>query len=149
MAEYDNKNHKPTADGGIMCKYTNSQTGDNVSFYLDEPPCPDSDYMGSSTAGSQLSGFSKDRVAGRFGGGNFSGGTQGQISRGFGSNRATNMVTGLGGSQIARAKTGRSVSFNPIYNKPKFVVSANMRELRRRKVRSQQPILKLGARRTQ
>ena len=54
---------------------------------------------------------------------------------------------GLGGSQIARARAGRSVSYNPIYNKPRYVVSANMRELRRRKSQSQRPMVKLGARR--
>ena len=61
----------------------------------------------------------------------------------------TNLVTGLGGSQIARARVGRSVNYNPLYNKPKYVVSANMRELRRRKLARQRPLLKLGARRTQ
>mgnify|MGYP003110830500 CR=1 FL=1 len=87
------------------------------------------------------------QIPNQFGGGKFSGGMQGQISRGFGSTRGSDMVMGLGGSQIARAKVGRSVNFNPIYNKPQYVVSANMRELRRRKAQSQRPALKLGARR--
>ena len=114
-------------------------------------PCPCDSYTNNQVSNQNNSNMNmnKTRVPSRFGGGKFSGGSQGQISEGFGSNRNTDLVVGLGGSQITRAKTGRSVSYNPLYNKPKYVVSANMRELRRRKVRSQQPLLKLGARRTQ
>lgn len=142
--------HRSAGDGGVFCRYENNNTGQSSSFYLEEPPCPPSeDIEFGSQMGSQVNSPENDVVRQRFGGGRYSGGTQGQISRGFGSNRMTNLVTGLGGSQIARARVGRTVSYNPLYNKPKYVVSANMRQLRKRKVRSQQPLLKLGARRTQ
>ena len=148
MAENITTKHKPADDGGIFCRYENDDTGQTNSFYLDEPPCPESDTIEFSQSGSQLTGFSKGRVSGRFGGGRFSGGSQGQISRGFGSRRGSDLVTGLGGSQIMRARAGRSVSYNPLYNKPKYVVSASMRELRRRKAQSQRPMLKFGVTRT-
>ena len=130
-------NHKPSGDGGVYCRYNNTQTGGTTSFYLDSPPCPPaSNYETNGT-----------NVSAQFGGGKFSGGTQGQVSLGFGSSRGNDLVMGLGGSQIARARVGRSVNYNPIYNKPRYVVSANMRELRRRKAQSQRPVVKLGARR--
>lgn len=144
MAENITTNHKDAGDGGMYCRYTNQSTGQTSSFYWDSKPCPSTDDISFGTMNPE-----NDVVKQRFGGGRFSGGSQGQISRGFGSNRMTNLVTGLGGSQIARARVGRTVSYNPLYNKPKYVVSANMRQLRKRKVRSQQPLLKLGARRTQ
>lgn len=142
-------NHKPSGDGGVFCRYENTSSGNTTSFYLDSPPCPpasdnDPDNNISGEFGSATSGTP---VGNRFGGGKFSGGTQGQVSTGFGSNRGNAMVMGLGGSQIARARVGRTVNFNPIYNKPRYVVSANMRELRRRKAQSQRPMVKLGARR--
>ena len=140
MADIITTAHKPSGDGGVFCRYNNETTGGSTSFYLDEPPCPPAtDYDGSSNTGTSVST--------QFGGGKFSGGSQGQISRGFGSSRRNALVMGLGGSQIARARAGRSVSYNPIYNKPRYVVSANMRELRRRKSQSQRPMVKLGARR--
>lgn len=137
MADIITTAHKPASDGGVFCRYNNQTTGGSTSFYLDEPPCPP--YEDVSDNGTSVST--------QFGGGKFSGGRQGQISRGFGSSRGNALVMGLGGSQIARARAGRSVSYNPIYNKPRYVVSANMRELRRRKAQSQRPMVKLGARR--
>ena len=141
--------HKPAGDGGVFCRYENTSSGNQTSFYVDEPPCPpakdnDPDDNISGEFGSATSG---KPVGTNFGGGTFSGGMQGQISRGFGSSRRNALVMGLGGSQIARARVGRSVNYNPIYNKPRYVVSANMRELRRRKAQSQRPMVKLGARR--
>ena len=141
MAENITKKHRSAGDGGVFCRYENDDTGQSSSFYLEKPPCPPSEDI--------EFGGQRGNVIWRFGGGRFSVGSQGQISRGFGSNRMTNLVTGLGGSQIARARVGRSVNYNPLYNKPKYVVSANMRELRRRKLARQRPLLKLGARRTQ
>ena len=141
MAENITTKHRSAGDGGVFCRYENNSTGQTNSFYLDSPPCPPSEEI--------EFGGQRGNVSGKFGGGRFSGGSQGQISRGFGSNRGTNLVTGLGGSQITRARVGRSVNYNPLYNKPKYVVSANMRELRKRKLARQKPLLKLGARRTQ
>ena len=126
MAENITTQHTSAGDGGMFCRYTNENTGQTSSFYWDSTPCPSTDDI-------EFGNVSGGNVGGKFGGGKFSGGSQCQISRGFGSSRRNALVMGLGGSQIARARAGRSVSYNPIYNKPRYVVSANMRELRRRK----------------
>lgn len=66
------------------------------------------------------------------------------VSSGFGSSKGNDRVAGLGGSQIQRAEVGNRVTFNPLYNKPMYVVSPSMRELRQRKVRSQRPLVQLS-----
>mgnify|MGYP003625561024 FL=1 len=66
------------------------------------------------------------------------------VSTGFGTSRGSDVVVGLGGSQIQRAEVGNSVTFNPLYNKPMYVVSPSMRALRKRQVRSQRPLVQLN-----
>ena len=43
--------HKPADDGGVYCRYTNTETGASSSFYLDEPPCPGIDEIDPPSAG--------------------------------------------------------------------------------------------------